>query len=337
PRGRLRGQGEGGEDGASPCSEILRREVVAPDLPQVRIDVGRVYRLAIALLVQVLEELVSGQLLTLPDHAGEPAVRDADRMMLATLAPELEAQPRSLDGDVLAPQGREPIGPVVACVLLVAHPDQRRLEQAHHRGEDLLSRQAGPGQVSLDVLADLRERLGKIEESGVLRLIPYLAPARMVAILLAASGVPSHRLHMPMGNRADPHVGPSGRNGKLANAAKCDQVTDRGSLRSDIAESGSVTHPPEPGLGVGDVSELSGAGCLSGVDGGHGQAWAGAHPRRAGHGRPPHGRGNEQSACQLLLPLKRRAATTPQTMAILGIVIKLRGPHHARISFEAAP
>src|SRR5207244_11197351 len=130
----------------------------------------------------------------LPAHAREPAVRDADRMMLATLAPELEAQPRSLDGDVLAPQGREPIGPVVACVLLVAHADQRRLEQAHHRGEDLLSRQAGPGQVSLDVLADLRERLGKIEESGVLRLIPYLAPARMVAILRPASVAPSLRL-----------------------------------------------------------------------------------------------------------------------------------------------
>src|SRR5882672_10350042 len=97
PRGRLRGQGESGEDGASPRSEILGREVVAPDLPQVRIDVGRVYRLTLSLVVQVLEKLVPRQLLTLADHAGEPPVRDADDVVLAALAPELEAKSRAFE------------------------------------------------------------------------------------------------------------------------------------------------------------------------------------------------------------------------------------------------
>jgi len=63
-------------------------------------------------------------------------------VVLAALAPELEAKPRTLDGDVLAPERSEPIGVILAGVLLVADSDQGRLEQADHCGQHLLSRQA---------------------------------------------------------------------------------------------------------------------------------------------------------------------------------------------------
>src|SRR2546428_1928245 len=103
-RGLSRGQSKGREDGASPCPEILGCEIVASDIPQVCIDVRRIYGLTVSLVIEILEELVAGQFLAPPDHAGQPAVRDADGVVLATLAPEFEAKPRALDGAMVVAQ-----------------------------------------------------------------------------------------------------------------------------------------------------------------------------------------------------------------------------------------
>jgi len=60
-------------------------------------------------------------------------------------------------------------------------------------------------------------------------------------------------------------MGPGRRDGEAPDPAKGDQIADRRGVRSEIAEAGPVTYPPEPGLPVGDVAKLSGAGRLHGI------------------------------------------------------------------------
>src|SRR6266436_1768638 len=295
-RGLSREQGEGREDGASPCPEILGGEIVTADIPQVPIDVRRIYGLTVSLVIEILEELVAGQFLTPPDHSGQAAVRDADGVVLATLAPEFEAKPRALDGDVLAAKRRKSIGVIPASIFLVANPYQRRLEQADHGGQHLLSGQISDGQVMFDTLADPRERLPEVDEPGVLGLVPHLTPARVIAILLAAARVSSDRLDVPVRNGTDPHIGPCRGNGEVPDAAKRDQVVDRRSVGSEVAKAGPVTHPPEARLPVGDVPKLSGAGRPRRIDGSRTEMPAGAQSGGTRHGES-HTRGKEQSAC----------------------------------------
>ena len=94
--------------------------------------------MALPVLVHALEQLVARQLLALPDDPGQPSIRDIDDVPLSALAAELEAEARPLDRDVPVPQGRQAERAVLLRILDVPDPDQRGLEEAHDRGEDLL-------------------------------------------------------------------------------------------------------------------------------------------------------------------------------------------------------
>ena len=78
-------------DGAGPGPEVLRGEVVAGDLAQVVVHVVGADVAPRAVLVDVLEQLLAGQLLALPDERGQAAVAHVDLVLLAALAAEAEA------------------------------------------------------------------------------------------------------------------------------------------------------------------------------------------------------------------------------------------------------
>src|SRR5437868_2568742 len=107
-------------------------------------------------------------------------------MLLSGLAPEVQMDPRPLDAGVPGAQRRQSEGLVRARVLLVADPFARPLEKSHDRRENLLAREARPGEVALDPRADARQRAAEVEHPVVLGAVPLLAPARVVAVLLAA-------------------------------------------------------------------------------------------------------------------------------------------------------
>ena len=62
------------EHGPGPRPEVLRRDVSARDLAQVRVDVLGADVADLAVLVDVLEQLLAGQLLAAPDDARQPPV-----------------------------------------------------------------------------------------------------------------------------------------------------------------------------------------------------------------------------------------------------------------------
>src|SRR5437868_6037259 len=62
-------QCQGGQIGAGPGPEILSRDVLAGDLVQIEVDLSRADSVALARIVQVLEELVPREVTTRFDNS----------------------------------------------------------------------------------------------------------------------------------------------------------------------------------------------------------------------------------------------------------------------------
>ena len=123
-------------------------------------------------LVEVLEQLVAGQVAHAPHDRRELAVAQRDSVLHAALAAEAEPHRRAVHAHLARAQRGEAEGVVGARVLLVADADARGLEQAHDGGEHLVARQAGEREVLADAAADARQRLAKAS------MRPYLVSSR---------------------------------------------------------------------------------------------------------------------------------------------------------------
>src|SRR3954454_1544830 len=187
-------------------------------------------------------------------------------MLLAALAPELEAQGGAVDVHVLVAQGGEPKGVVLFGVLLVADPDEGRLQQLDHRGEHLLPPQAAPRHVLLEPLADLGQGLAEGDHAPELGLVAHLPPFGVVAVLLAPAGVAPGRLQVAVRAGADPDVRPGRRDGQLAGGLQGLLVPARAALRVDVGEALAALLAADAGLVVRDIAQACGLGALDRID-----------------------------------------------------------------------
>src|SRR2546425_12541202 len=251
------------EHRARPGPEVLRREIAPGDLAKIGVHVVRGDRLALAGGVDVLEQLVPGEVLALLDDAGEAAVGDRDRVVHAALAAEGKLQLRALDLEVAPAQGGEPEGAVLAGVFVVAHADQRLVEQHHHGGEDLAPRQVARAQIALDALADLGEHFAELEHAAELGFVARLAVARMVAILLSSARVARRRLDVSPGIGTDPDLGPGGRDRKGIDPFALGCRGDARSVRRIKGPTLARAFAPDSGEAVGDVAEPGAGGGLA--------------------------------------------------------------------------
>src|SRR5579871_1811069 len=97
----------------------------------------------IALLVHVLEQLVSGQIAARLHDAGEAAVLQIDRVPDAALPAKFEVHSRSVDARVRVAHRRQTERMVLARVLFVADTNERLLEELDDGREHLLAREPG--------------------------------------------------------------------------------------------------------------------------------------------------------------------------------------------------
>src|SRR4051794_39794375 len=174
-------------------------------------------------------------------------------MLLAALAPKLEAQGGAVDVHVLVAQGGEPKGVVLFGVLLVADPDEGRLQQLDDRGEHLLPPQAALRHVLLEPLADPGQGLAEGDHAAELGLVAHLPPFGVVAVLLAPAGVAPGRLQVAVRAGADPDVRPGRRYGQLANALQGLLVPDRAPLRVDVGEALAALLAADAGPAIRDI------------------------------------------------------------------------------------
>ena len=167
---------------------------------------AEVTRLLLAVLVEILEQVLPGQVLAGLDDLGDATVLDLELPRLAALALELEAQLAAVHLDMRVAQRRQ----AVALVLLGVVANCRR-GSGSSRGDARPSpapfRAAGRA-------APCARRSCRIAGSAAANssMCSYFVlsrtsrKARMVAVLLAPLGVAPGRLDMAVRLRADPHV-----------------------------------------------------------------------------------------------------------------------------------
>src|SRR5258708_34312196 len=139
-------------------------------------------------------------------------------MLNAVLAAEVEFDAAAPDPGMAIAQGGQPEALVLTSIFGIPDTRERDLEQADEGGEDALTRQASKREIRLDAGADARQDAGEEQHAPVLRLVAHAAPARMIAVLLAAPRIAPDRLNMAVGIRADPNIGPGRRHRKRPDA-----------------------------------------------------------------------------------------------------------------------
>src|SRR3954468_17898327 len=243
------------EHGAAPGAEVLRAHVAAGDLLQVVVDVVRGNQVALAGLVAVLEELLPRQVLAALDDAREARVGDRDAVLDAALAAEGEAQHRAVDREVPAPERGQAIRAIVAHVFVVPHPDERAIEQAHDRGEDLAPAEIGGAQVALDTVAKPWQHLAEFEHALEFRAVARLAVLRVIPVLLAPARIARGRLDVAVGIRADPHVAPRRRNGEAVQPFRDAVIGDAAAARMKVNPAFARAVAPDAVDAIGDVAQ----------------------------------------------------------------------------------
>jgi len=251
----------GRQHGPDPGSEILGGHVLpAADLLQVVVDVPGIHRLAPALVVQILEQLLARQRLAVLHDSRDPAVGDRDRVTHPALASETEAEVGSRDRHMSPLERGEPVGTVFLGVFGVAYPDQGLLEQPDHGGQHFGAGKTRAGQVLLHPAPDLGQHLAELEHPPELGLVSNLAVLGVVAVLLPALGVPCRGLDMAVGGRADPDVFPCRRDDQRADPGQNFRVLDHLTIGSQKAEPAADALPPDAGERVAHVPEPGGMG-----------------------------------------------------------------------------
>src|SRR5689334_22712549 len=106
----------------------------------------------------------------------------------------------------------------------------------HDRGEDLLPGKAAQGEMLTHPGADIREAVGEGQHVTVLCAVANLAEPRMIAVLLAAAGIPTSRLDVTIWLGADPYIRPCRRHGQGFDALQGRLVRDLRALRALVPE-----------------------------------------------------------------------------------------------------
>ena len=246
------------QDRAGPRPEVLRGEVGPGRFAEVVVDVVGTDVADLAVVVDVLEELLAGQVLAASDQrprvggrAGRPRAAWPD------LPRNRKRTDATLDRRVPVAQGRQPERPVEPGVLVVADADQRQLEQADDGRQDLLARQAARGEVVVTAAPDPRQDLGEGEHALELVGCRGAGASGVVAVLLATARVAaaspgggrsatgrSRRRSRPVGWRAPGSGrGPRGRGScavgvAVAEAAPRAAAADAGPRVGRVAQAG---------------------------------------------------------------------------------------------------
>src|SRR5207302_2848153 len=179
----------------------------------------------------------------------------AQRHFTAALAFEQKAHGRTSYLDVAIPKRGQTERMVLPRVLFIADAGKGRLEQADDRGHDLLPRQAFAAQVSYHAPPDARQHPREARHAVELVGVANQAPARVIAMLLAAARVAARRLQVTARPGRDPHVLPGRRNDQRADALETRLVSDAPAIRAEVLEALAFADALYAGLVVGRVDE----------------------------------------------------------------------------------
>ncbi len=188
---RLRGEQRGG-----PGAKIFRSEVFSGDFVQVFIDVGRTDRLAPAFVVEVLKQVLAGQVLAFPDNVRQARICQIDLMLFSALTAESKANRRAMNVGMAIPKRGQAKRSIRARIFIVSNANQRVFQEADQCGENLLSRHPRKLQVPAYSAADARKRGTEQDHVRKFRLVADGSPARVIEVLFPSPRVSPGRLDM---------------------------------------------------------------------------------------------------------------------------------------------
>ena len=121
---------------------------------------------------------------------------------------------------------------VVACAYVALPTRIRVLSSSRTTVASTFSRGRPRWPISAAMRSRMRgQRLAEVEHAFVLRAVAHLAPARMVAVLLAAPVVAAGRLDVAVGVGADPDIGPGRRDRQRFGCGRASPCPSRGCRR----------------------------------------------------------------------------------------------------------
>src|SRR3569623_496040 len=248
-------QGGGREPRAVPGAEILGREVVAGNRMQIIVDVGRVDRGDVAVIVHILEQFIARQIAATFDDASEAAIRDVDLMTLAALAAKIEMHGGAVDRDVAIAHGGEAVRAVLARIFLIADAYQCEFEQTHDGRQYFILGHARQGKIVSYPRANARQRMAEGDHAGVLGGVALAAPGRVITVLLAAARIAAGGLQMTIRQWTNPRLAPRRRNGERLDARERIGRPHHMTGRVDITKILTVRLPPYAWRAIGDVAQ----------------------------------------------------------------------------------
>ena len=181
----------------------------------------------------------------------------ADVVLDAALALEAEPDATAVHVDVPGTQGGQAVGAVVAGVAVVADADQGASSSATARATTLSRPRPGRRNWA-SMCRRSRGSAWPAQQALVLVGIAYLAPARVVAVLLAPTGVAAGGLEMAVGVGTDPDLAIGRRNGQLVQPADFLGVADALAVGVEIDEALALPASTDARLAVVDVAEAGG-------------------------------------------------------------------------------
>src|SRR4051794_8356712 len=243
------------EHGPAPRAEVLGRHVAPGELAQVRVHVVGGNRLALVVRVEVLEQLVPRQVLAALDDARKARLLERDAVLDAALAAKSKGKTLAVDAHVPAAQRGEAEGLVLARVLVVAHADERAIQQPHHRGKELAARMVRGAQIVLDAIAQQRQHLAELEHMPELRVVARVAVGGVIAVLLATARVARGRLNVAVGIGTDPDLAPGRRDRERVDPLALAPIDDAHAVRQIIGPAAADALARDAALVVGDVAQ----------------------------------------------------------------------------------
>ncbi len=188
--------------------------------------------------VLVGEQLVAPAAAALerPQDLGHLWITELLPTALAALGLVVEADLVARDRDVALLHRRDPVGVVLLRVVLGADPKEAEIQQPDRAGEHPVARQALQREVVRHPLAQLRQRAGEADHRIELLAVATLAPAVVVAVLLAPGIVHPRRLDVAHRIWTDPDFVPGGRDGQLADALHHARLADSPTVLVDVLE-----------------------------------------------------------------------------------------------------
>jgi len=253
-RGAALPEGTSGQDRTSPRAHVFGCKVLASELSQVVIDIGRVNRLALTGRIDVLKKLIAWQLLAPFDNRGEATVVKTHGVILPALATKVKLQrcPRNLH--VPVPQRRQAKRTISARIFKIANANESSLQEPHHGSQHFFAGQAGERHILLKTRPELWQDFAEGKHAVVFGSITYGTPAWMIPVLLPSSDVASSGLHVPVWAWTDPHVSPCRRDSKGLNTAQHGGVAYGPAVHTTVTKAAASVLAPDAWLGIRHVA-----------------------------------------------------------------------------------